>query len=338
MGERIRRIAGLANDIWARVIREITQHSDPPHGHVRTDDVFYWDLDRLAKERTTYCIGMEHLASKRSFYLALAQATPYALTSTVVAFMWALVTNRDLAIYPFLVAGAIAAFFFHCRREIRWLNQLVATQRIDIDRINERFAVRESQARSGFRDYRDKMVNYYDGYYSVSFDKSLPRSNIVAISGWIPPAELQETKDMMVLHPTLFMSMQDLESTSKDFVNDVAKFRDRVGDVITQSGLRSSRPSADPDVWRNGMAQGLIVMIAGGMSSITDIDDAETTGKVGKSAAENLRDIFHEKCQGLLNDPELKRLAKSAEEARIKAKRGYVDIRRTIDMLYKGGT
>jgi len=337
MDDLIRRVANLAKDLLARVVLEVKPRTVSPKEEEKADGVFFWGLERLARERTVYNIDLEHLNSKRTFYMALAQATPYALVSTVVAFMWALVTNRDLAVYPLAVALGISALFLLCRKEIGWLNQLIAVNRIDINRINERFEVRENQTRSGFLECKSKLSDYFSSYYCISFDREAGTRMEKVLATWIAPPDIQKTRDMEYAHPGLFNAMNDLVKKSGLYFKEIAKFRARVIALISQKGLKSAQPEANSEFWATEVARGLMIIINSGFRSISDINEAEASKILDKSQAEGLRSVFRQYCDAMLGDPNLNQLAQSSEKLRIEAKTLRDDIVQTIEMLYGTG-
>ena len=297
-------------------------------------DTFTMNLEELQRIRAQKKMELQDAISSYEFYLALMKSAPYAIISTGVAVVLALMTNREVALYPIVATALLVLVLLFSRRTVRIRGNDMTERKIDTDLIDQQYAFRADQVKHEYLIYRKKMSDYFSGYFSLAIGQTTinyPRY----VASWRPPPETQRSKMMQSFHKELFLSITNMEAVSTLFFKEVDSFRVRVDELLTEKGLQPKVPTANDQYVRNQIASGLITLLTLNLKSKDDITEYERTELLSKSDAELLRTVFDEYGAQLLTIPDLQLLASRVESLRLKTKELYDGINQTIAWMYE---
>jgi hypothetical protein len=297
-------------------------------------DTFTIDIEELQRIRAQKKMELQDAISSYEFYLALMKSAPYAIISTGVAVVLALVTNQDVALYPIVAMGLLVLLMIHSRKTVRIRGNDMTGRKIDTDLIDQQYAFRADQVKQEYLVYRHNMSDYFHSYYSLNFSPTIRRFPDY-VARWRPPLESQRAKSMKLLHKELFLSITSLEALSAQFFKEVDSFRGKVNEIITEKNLHPKTATPDEQYWRSDMARGLMICLTLGIKSKDDIAEYERTEYFDRTQVDLLKTVLDECGAQFLTNPGLQAQAGKAESLRVKTKELYDGINGTIAWMYE---
>lgn len=301
----------------------------------RVDGIFFADLERLEDLRTLYLLDLQHLESRHQFFMAIVEAGPYAIITSIVALGWALASEESVIAPTAAISVILAALVTLCNRLDNPVENSMVKARLDLNRINERYSIREKEVQDAFEVYNTDNTVYFSGYLSINFTGYLPNYKSM-IQNWIPDRDSQTVRNMRHRHPDTFGSMESLEKTACEFFDGVEQFRRMVHSLLEEKTDDKKIGDHNKVEWLDEIGRALIYCICSNIGNPDDIKKGEISGEVNPEMSRTLGRVFDHGYGTYLDDEALKRIANETDLHRKSAYKLAGDIRREISTLYSG--
>ncbi len=301
----------------------------------RVDQIFLADLGTLESLRTLYLVDLQHLESRHQFLMAIVEAGPYAVITSIVALGWALASEETVIAPTAAIAVILSALVVLCNRLDNPVEGSMVKAKLGLSRIDERYSIREKEVQDAYEKYNTSKTVYFDGFFSISFTKHISGLKGM-VQNWIPNRDSQIVRNMRHRHPDTFRSMEDLEKASLKFFDGAEQFRKMIHLLLTDKIDEKMIGDHNKEEWLDEIARALIHCISKNIRNSDDLKKGEIRGEIDPQMAISLRRIFSCGYDALLDNEDLKKVALDTEHHRISAGQLAADIGREISTLYGG--
>jgi hypothetical protein len=303
-------------------------------GNARADGIFVADLETLERLRTTYHVDLQHLESRHQFFMAIVEAGPYAIITSVVALGWALASEETVIAPTAAIAVILAVLVALCNRLDNAVENSMVKAKLGLSRINERYSIRERDVEAAYEEYNMSRATYLDGYLSVNPSRYLDNYRTV-IQNLIPSRDGQLARNMKYRHPDTFRLMEDLEKTAIEYFDCEERFR-RKARSLMEDMTDEKTGGRKTEEWLDETARVLIYCLNNSIHDTDDMKRGMTSRRIDRGWTPDVARIFAYGYGSCLDDQDLKEIAHEMELHRESAARLAANIGREISVLYSG--
>lgn len=290
----------------------------------RDDGLFFDSLFRLVSLVGQDELEVQHLDSRHHFFMAVLEAGPYAIITSIVALSWAVAFGQSVALPAGIVAALVIVTVIGFNRLDLEVESALVNAKLNLGLVRERHAFRDAEVKEALLDYNASgKLSYFSAGFPISF-RAMPELKDM-VRGWMPEQDREVARNLQYKHPGTCELMKSLEADAWAYFDGTERFFKRVSEII---GSEIKEGEREATAW------GLLFCMTHRIGSVEAVQTEAQSKRISDDEARRLRYLFDHGNRVYLSDDGLKQMSSEVEGQRASCESLVKAIAREIAILY----